>query len=216
MTARPQSYHLAGMTFPSKAAVTRAVREELTHHARWDEFTSPLLADLLTNYHHALPRLGLVPLKFRKTPPLESNRESDYNFEAYFKDPRLTGWHGVSWVRCLKPPTYFDEVREFLRRIIAPIMATHRHPSCDRCGSTQNLEVDHAQPTFQEMFLAATTAFTAEEIASWAYHDWIGEERFRLPSDHPVTKGFLLLHDVAAFQTLCRQCHAKKTSGQAS
>jgi hypothetical protein len=211
---KPQQYYLAGRFFDSKAAVTRAVRTELLQYNWWDQFTSPLLADLLSHYHHALPRLGLVPLKFRKTPPLESNRLEDYNFEAYFDDPRIGGWHGVSWVKCLRPSTYFDEVREFLRRTIAPAMASQRGLRCESCGSNQNLEVDHASPAFQEIFLEAVKQFTMAEIDGWAYHDWIGEERFKLPRDHPVTQSFLTLHAGAVLQTLCRTCHIQKTNGR--
>ena len=211
-----KTLHLANQSFPSKAAAIRAIQAELLLHVFWEAFTSPLLVDLLTRYHHALPRLGLRPTHFRKTPSWESRNPDLYNFEAYFRDPKLTGWHGISWRKCFDPPTYLDEARQHLRKLVGPTVAIARGPCCERCGSTDNLEVDHLKPTFEEMFLASAALFASKENDQWAYYDWIANERFELPPTHPVVVEFMRQHRSATLQTLCREHHAEKTRGGAS
>jgi 5-methylcytosine-specific restriction endonuclease McrA len=82
---------------------------------------------------------------------------------------------------------------------------------CQLCGSTEQLEVDHVQPTFNEIYLMARANFLPEEVDSWAYHDWLNNARFSLPEEHPVVWLFDRIHSNSKVQTLCTRCHTWKT-----
>ncbi len=117
----------------------------------------------------------------------------------------------VSWTKCLAPPTYDDEVRQFLRRKIQPQMRAALGDRCERCGSSEDLEVNHLDPTFDEIYQQARHHFTQFEIDSWAYHDWWANARFALPDGHPVLVAFEELHSRVRLEAVCRLCHRQTT-----
>lgn len=126
------------------------------------------------------------------------------------------GWHDVSWTKCLKPPTYDDEVKQFLRRRIQPQMRAALRDRCERCGSSEDLEVNHLDPTFDEIYQQVRHHFTQSEIDSWAYHDGWANARFALPERHRVLVAFEELHRGVRLETLCRRCHRQTTTRRSS
>ena len=206
-------YDLAGDRYTTKVSVRRAVRRVMEAHPLDREFESQLLSDLIARYHHRCPLLGLRPIRFRKvTLP---QYPTGYELQGYFPqvvDGEVVGWHDVSWTKCLNPPTYDDEVRQFLRRRIQPEIRATLGDQCEECGSTSDLEVDHEEPAFDEMYQRARLFFTQGEVDNWAYHDWLRNDRFELPQGHPVLVAFEAEHRRARLRTLCRSCHRRGTN----
>ncbi len=205
-----EPYDLTGRRYTSKVAVRKAVRQVLNAYLFYQEFESQLLSDLIAGYHHRCPQLGLRPIRFRKVPLPEY--ASKYEFQGYFpqvRDEAPIGWHDVSWTKCLDPPTYDDEVRQFLRRRIQPQMKAALRDRCEECGSADRLEVHHVKPTFEEMYQQARRSFTEVEVDGWAYHDWLANDRFAMPEGHPVLVAFEEAHRQGQLKTLCRTCHRR-------
>lgn len=203
-------YELAGQIYQTKKSVKDAVRALVDRMPFGHEFESPLLSDLIGKYHHQCPKLGIRPTMFRRD--RHEEHPSGQDFKAYFPQAvngAVVGWHGVSWTKCLDPPSYEDEVRGFLRRVAKPEMDAARKDACEECHRTGSgpLQVDHANPTFEEMYQKVRGQLTAREIENWAYYDWISHERFSLPEDHPVSLEFRRLHAKARLRTLCKACH---------
>lgn len=193
--------------FASKADLIRTVKHEIAEHPLNQVFESPLVSDLIL-YRHPYCRLeGLRPETFCKRPPAQYR--AGYHFQAWF--PSVAAWHPVSWHKAVNPPSYEDEVRKFLRWNIEPLLAEARGLRCEHCGSTLNLETDHKDPTFDQMWRAAAPLLTIAEISTWAYYQWDNVPGFRLPPTHPVFRSVMAAHQTAIFQTLCRTCHQAET-----
>lgn len=208
ISTQRDSYHLAGAIYTSKRSLVTAVQKELSQYKIGEEFTSPLLSDLVSKHHLHCSRLGYKPVQFRKIPLPEYPSSSTYELQGYFV---AIGWHDVSWRKCIYHPTYHDEVKQFLREHVHQSLQSQKKAKCERCGSTKQLEVDHMEPTFNEIYIMARANFLPEEVASWAYHDWLNNTRFSLPEEHPVVQLFDRIHSNSRIQTLCTRCHIWKT-----
>ncbi len=205
----PQSYDLAGQHFRSKVLLRAEVRRILEGYKFYEQIQNPVILELFAKHHHRIPQLGLKPTICRKAPAKEGR---GYEMEVYLTGSAFTGWHDASWVKCIFPPSYMDEVRQSLRSRIKPEMDSLREDWCDHCGNTEDLEVDHVVPTFKEMIQEVSKHFPPGEVETWAHHDWLHNERFSLPEGHPVLVAFDELQETATVHTLCRSCHAEKTS----
>lgn len=200
-------FTLAGVNYPTKVSVQRAVQQELAGVPFRTEFSSPLLSDLVNHYHYRASVLHLHAIRFKKEHAF-SGLSSTYTFYAFFEE---IGWHDVSWHKCLTPPRYQDEVRAYLRWLTRDLTLPQRKTACESCGATSGLQVDHNSPTFNEMFREVFAVFSQDEVANWAYHDWLRYETFHLPPNHPAVRLFYVLHETATLRTLCQPCRAKVT-----
>ncbi len=190
----------------SEKTAWQAIQTELSGYSFNVVFESPILSNLVFERHHACSRLQLRPMSFRKAKLPEFGGLEHYELQGHFSE---IGWHDVSWVKCLNPPCYLDEVRQHLRARIQPLIQEYRGLSCEMCGSNDRLEVDHESPPFKAIAKSATGLFTEDEIEQWAYHDWVNNRRFTLPDNHPVVVRFLELHSTATLRTLCQPCHSR-------
>lgn len=176
-------------------------------------FTSRTLTDLISRYHYFCPLLGLSPDRFRKAP--HPPQYKDYYLMGHFDAiPINGGWHGVAWTKCVKHPTFDDEVKEGFRRMIMPYMNLARKKACELCGRVDNLQVDHFNPTFAEIIAQVLSLFTPRERETWCGFNWIEYEEFQPPTDHPAMKLFLQLHANSTLTTLCSSCHNELTQGR--
>lgn len=204
----PRLVSLAGVVFKTKKELREHIRSLLARRVMWEEFESDLLSELIAKYHHYCGAVGLRPERFRKVPLPEIPSVGPYEFQGFF--PKI-GWHGVSWTKCLRAPTYIDEVTMSLRRRVKSVVDGARGGRCARCGSTERLDVHHAGPTFDEMAKAASALLTKEEVEERRYWTWEKEERFNLPEGHPTLRLFDELHAKSLLVTLCKACHRQET-----
>jgi hypothetical protein len=205
--SRGQRIVISGESFSSKASLRRAIQDEIDPLPFGQIFRSDLISNLAHDRHPYCFLKDLRPTHFRKFYP-QAGR-SGYHFQAYFPD---LGWRGLSWHKCLDPPTFHDEARGFLRWNLIPLLQEARGNACEQCGSRSQLEVHHADPTFQAMYDEASRYFSPEEIDTWAFYNWDSIPAFRLPPDHPVFRSFMEMHLTARLEILCKDCHLAATS----
>lgn len=170
-----------------------------------EEFESSLISDLIAKYHGHCSALGIRPVRFRKV-----EYGGNYEFQGFFTekvDGREIGWHDVSWRKSVRPQSYESEVRAFLRRHIEPELKVARKDRCETCGRTDDLDVHHENPSFEEIYVQARAHFSPEEIKTRAYDEWLKKERFSLPKDHAVLAAFDAAHKSATLRTLCKAHH---------
>lgn len=207
-----QTIYVDGQIYPSKAALRRAIQAEVGRHERITAFESSLISDLVATRHPYRSRHNLRPTLFRAYHP-QPGRQG-YHFQAYFED---RGWKGLSWNKCINPTTFHEEVRKYLRWTVEPMMQEARKSACEYALDDDDyhegtLEVDHSDPTFEEMYQKARVHFTPEEEDIWAFYDWDTVPGFRLPPDHQVFKTFMALHQSCYLQTLCTHHHRRITN----
>jgi hypothetical protein len=198
---RPTVRFLAGgRLYTTKKAIQEDVRACLKTKRLFDPFCSELLSDLVQSYHYYCKREGLRPAKFRKKP----RARGGYTLQGWFEG---VGWHGVSYLKCLTPPTFETEMTKALRTVVEPVVWAKKKPCCEKCGSTYQLEQDHVEPKFKTILTRCLAVAGEEERSAWETFDWLKEETFTLPPSCPAVKLALELHETAVIQTLCAPCH---------
>ena len=193
-------YTAGGRCFHSKKAMGEAVRAVLNSQPMMVPFESDLMADLIAGYHYYCSKHDLRPVRFRKW----TNRLAGYTLQGEFAD---IGWHGVSYRKCLDPPTFKTASIKALRRVVEPMTLGAKKNTCEKCGGRDRLEVDHVTPKFKEIAEAAFKAADDKDRESWDNFDWLREEEFQLPMFGPMVKTAVEMHKVAELQTLCAPCH---------
>ena len=193
-------FDLAGKVHCTKKSAQAAALAEINPQPLLLPFQSELLSDLVSRYHYYCSKHSLRPTRFRKMP----RRTGGYNLEAWFEG---IGWHGVSYRKCLTPPTFRSEAIHALRQVVESFVWSHRKPCCDRCGSRDRLEVNHLKPRFEEMVEKALEAADEADKAAWDRFDWVSQEEFQLPPAGKAVRMIVELHKKAIFQTLCAPCH---------
>ena len=207
----PHYYNLDGRFFKTKKAVQDAVRASLNAHPLVQVFECPLLADLVVKHHYYCSKHDLRPVRFRKMP----REKGGYELQGWFNE--LNSWHGVSYLKCLNPPTFEQFINKALRDAVFPLVRAAEKPCCEKCGSVYRLEVDHVKPTFNEMFQEALKALDDKDRAAWAAYNWVTHASLVLPPDGGAVKKILELHQTATLQTLCAPCHRNvKRPGQST
>lgn len=205
--SRIQPITFGDYQFDSKTALQKAIQAEVAQYDIAEAFRSNLISDLMVARHPYCSQNHLRPSAFRKF--YAQWGRSGYHFQGFFK---RIGWKSLAWHKCIDQPTYHDEARKFLRWNLIPILHEARKSCCDRCNARGNLEVNHANPTFQEMYDQVSHLFTDEEIDTWAFYNWDNVPGFRIPPHHPVFKAFMALHENAILETLCKPCHRIATN----
>lgn len=199
---------IGGRTFPTQKAATEAIRAELAPWPLEVEFRSDLLSELAAEHHYYLSRVGLRPARHRKV--RHPDHPTGYELQGWFEG---IGWHDWSWTKCLRQPTWQQDVTAHLRRLVKPLMDEARGAACERCGERVSiLEVHHKSPEFKEMVAQVLPLITPAEALS--YRDWKGKTRYELPPGHPIEGAFLALHAKAKLETLCRPHHWEATKGE--
>ena len=189
--------------FTTKKAITDAIRNVVDPSPFDYEFESELISDLIAERHWYCKHHHARPTKFKKT----SGWNGGYVFWGWF-DP--TGWHKVSWTKCVTPDGIDDVLKQALRTAIRPIIANYKssHSVCERCQVRATEEVDHANPTFEEMYQRAVANMGDKEKEQiMASLDWHQESEFLLPENHPVVVSVLRAHEGARLQAVCTACH---------
>jgi hypothetical protein len=208
-------FEVGGAIIKGKVAM-RSKCQEIMEMAPWSgpdrakHFRSATLIDLVSKYHYTCPRLGLQPDKFRKDSSPEGQR--GYYLMGHFPGVKGDGWHGVSWNKCITHPTFQKEVSDSLRRHVRSEIIDARSLQCQLCDhSSSQLEVDHYNPTWDQIMSAIMPLFTTDEVSNWLGFDWREYEEFTLPPDHPAHTRFSQLHGQSKLTTLCQECHKHVT-----
>lgn len=194
-------FTLGGRTYRTKKAAMDVCKKVINSHPLVKPFASEVLSDLVQRHHYYCSRHGLRPLQFRKIP----RARGGYRLEGWFDG---IGWHGVSYRKCLTPPTFEQEVNKALRKVVEPVVWRTRDDwVCEKCGGTQDLEQDHVEPKFVDVFNACMEVITDEDRAAWDNFNWPRYEEFFLPKNSPAVKLALKMHENAVIRTLCAPCH---------
>jgi 5-methylcytosine-specific restriction endonuclease McrA len=196
---------LDGRDYFTKKNVQAVVRDTLKPHKNGQMFGSPILSDLFTRYHPYCQLHELRPLLFRKGPivgPTWTDPDGLYMLLGQV-------WASLSWITCIDGTDWKKECQEFLRWRIASLMDKARKLECETCGSTDRLDVDHANPTFDLMFQQSQTPYPEN---MWQYYHVDRQKHFQLPDNHPMVSKFMKLHSTAVLVTLCSGCHHKVTA----
>jgi hypothetical protein len=189
--------------YMTKAALTNAVRAVVNPAPFDDEFQSELLSSLIAERHWHCKLHGIAPTKFRKT----RGWGDGYDFWGWFEP---SGWHKVSWRKCITPDSVEDVLKRALRSAVRPIIAAYKseHPLCERCGLRGTQEVDHVDPSFDRIVQTALALLAEEEKDQVMKSlDWDEESEFLLPDGHPVVLSVRKAHATTKLQAVCPQCH---------
>jgi 5-methylcytosine-specific restriction endonuclease McrA len=115
----------------------------------------------------------------------------------------------ISWLKCLsgKATPYHELLLSAMREAISRQVKTYlkNNPICSECGSTENLEADHVNPSFKELtsrFEIPTQEFLDGAFNRATFKDLSVKERWQDFHQH-----------YANLQTLCSDCHKNKTHG---
>lgn len=117
-------------------------------------------------------------------------------------------WESLSWRKCISPKTDIQTRYSAMRFSIADDIHELRGTlgaECETCGSLENLQVDHKNPTFKQIadeFIASNGMF---EIIN--NHDGAGWVFCNKDSE----AGWIAFHaSRATYQMLCGSCNASK------
>jgi hypothetical protein len=133
-----------------------------------------------------------------------------------FPDPRhlhVLRWEVFSWNEALTPPKPGVSEMKAMRKLIAEDIEEFRQCAgevCEYCGSDENLQVDHLDPSFLEI----ATAFIDENGMPELIrpHPLQPGKRF---ADRSLEAKWIAFHaSHAVYQVLCRSCNASKGSGK--
>jgi hypothetical protein len=146
-TALRTSRQTVWRNFTTKTALTDAVREIVNPVPFDAEFESGLLSDLIAERHWYCRHHQARPTKFKKS----HGWNGGYDFWGWFEP---TGWHRVSWRKCITPDKIDDVLKRALRTAIRPIITDYKdsHAVCERCNLQTAEEIDHVNPTLDEMY----------------------------------------------------------------
>ena len=197
-------FTLDGYDYDSKEGAKVAIRNIIKLQKIGSVFGSPTLSDLFARYHPYCQLHKVRPTLFRKDSP---DPESGWN-SPILRMKLGSIWTSLSWHTAIDGTDWHTECKSFLRWKIIPIIQESKKSACEECGSITGLEVDHAAPTFSEIFEAAKSPFPGD---IWAYYQIDRQWHFQLPDNHPVVKKFMALHATARLVTLCKPCHVKIT-----
>ncbi|GAV20605.1 hypothetical protein MMIC_P1577 [Mariprofundus micogutta] len=191
----------------SKSELAIKIQTVIQTYEYDQEFSFPLLSDLILKKHYYCSRHNLFPVLFRKKP----NARNNYYLEAHFP---AHGWHRTSWYECVYPKNHKKILEQRLRYAVYPqiIAYKNKHPICEHCGHNPSEEVDHISPQFNtiiENAMSLTPTMNLE--VSQQKMDWLTQKPLLLPEDHPSIEYVLKIHECALLQAVCRPCHREIT-----
>ncbi len=201
----PKSQQPFWRNFTTKVELTKTVQNIVRSRPFEVEFESELLSDLIAERHWHCSFHQLRPTKFKKS----EGWNGGYDFWGWFEP---TGWHKVSWRKCITPDKIDNTLKGALRTAILPIVSEYKylHLFCERCNVHPIEHVHHVSPTFDEMFRDAISVMSIEEKEQIKVsQDWNEEAPFQLPRDHPAVQSILRSHEGAQLQAVCKDCHPK-------
>jgi hypothetical protein len=168
--------------FKTQADLRAAIRKIISEQPFKEPFESALISDLIVERHYFCSKRNLRPLRFRKIPGYGPKR---YSFEGDFSGlstQHSTGWHRVSWEKCIKPPVSdWDRIVRAMRDRVEPQKRQYRdeHPFCKHCSVAPSDEVHHNDPAFQTIAAQVRDLVSDEDIVdclgSW---DWFNKSHW--------------------------------------
>jgi hypothetical protein len=195
------------MGFKSKAECKAVVQEELRRFEVDEAFMCPLVSDLIATHHYELSREGVRPVWFRKRRS-RIGEPGPYQFEAAIDGH---GWRGVSWTKCISPPTPASLVAAGLRRRVQPEINAAWEACegiCVECRSQMASEMHHRSPSFGELLERFIGGRDPESILV-GYGFW-NCERWVVPDSDPNLADFLRDHAACELVPMCKDCHRKQ------
>lgn len=166
---------------------------------------------------------NVLNVGFPVTDVVELNAILDTSFDGFIRrrnpeypsDPRHL--HGMtfgefaafSWNKCINPTTDIQDVKKVMREAIAPCLAEFMdsvdYPSCEHCGASERLTVDH-NPSFDSIALGYFAQHSIPRIddapngVGSIFADIAHEGRWIAFHASRVTR----------YAVLCRACNASK------
>jgi hypothetical protein len=210
--------------FKSKKDCTTAIKAEVDpYRTTRTEFFSPLVADLFLHRHYALSQYNIRPVGFLLTihPRYGTDdcfclRINDQRFPNV-QDMRVASWRKAIDNWHLTEQTLSPEVASYIRRLTLPIVFQFRDlrtAKCewDGCQQTENLDVHHKKPTFQEIannIIALLTPADRTELIRT--HNWFDNEPWLLPQK--CIDAIKNEHQNAEFMLICKHHHYQLKKG---
>lgn len=132
-------------------------------------------------------------------------------------DPRhlyrqdMFGWESLSWNKCINPVSEVTQFKHVMREAIAPCIAEAREvlvdmldSTCEACGSSANLQVDHIDPPFDDIANEWLKQCKPEIKPHVSGSGWVFVEQ-------SVEAHWIAFHAARAkYQMLCGSCNASK------
>jgi len=164
-----------------------------------------------------------VPFSVKDTAELNHVLGTDFiGFERrhnprHPSDPRhlyrqdLLGWESISWNKCISPISETAQFKAVMRDAIAPCVAEAREvfvdmldSGCEHCGATSHLQVDHIDPSFDEIANEWLKSCKPEIQPHQSGSGWVFTHT-------DVEAHWIAFHAARAkYQMLCRSCNASK------
>ena len=139
-------------------------------------------------------------------------RNADFPNSARHLHIKINGdWSPRSWSKDIQGRDVLNDTKVAMRREVQPHMAVYReysqHDSCQTCGKTSDLTVDHADPPFIKIVESYVNAFGWPEIIERPSK--IGS----MIKNRDVAFAWYTFHAAHAnYQILCRSCNSSKGS----
>lgn len=206
----PKPINIGSLQFPTISAAQQHTRKELASIGYITVTNShrsfPFLMDLTKNHpeHDTKFAKGIKKFEIQRN---ILNRKASHML-AVLKDGSRVDF---SWKICCgsKPP---NNLRHAMRQAVQPSIYRFRQHApqvCALCGSTQNLQVDHDSPQFEELCQAFEAMHSMPTV--FDDHPRLNMAVFQ-PKDEALQTAWIEYHDnTALLRMLCGKCNQARS-----